>query len=247
MGASETVISVWVEEWKNHVLYRSHVDQGKNFKEHVAEVSESWGEVFSHGKYPVLNVSDIMRDLHQSSIDSFCVIEFSINRSQSVLSHSTRYARMPLCLEIVLDNVKDPTKIHLQWAKDYIDDEVAKRFLHSVFNICMCDTLEYNIKELEYLSQEELDRLRNFEDKAKTVQGPIIPIHAAFEEACTHHPEFSYSDINNIASSLACRLSEEIEQDTVQDRPIALFMEKNQYTVAAIFGVWKFGGYFLRL
>ena len=257
MGVSETVISVWVEEWKNHVLYRSRADQGKTFKEHIAEVSESWGEVFSHGKYPLLNVLDIMRDLHYSSITSICVIEFSINSCQSILSHRTRHARMPLFLEIEADDVKDPTKIHLQWAKDYIDDEVAKRFLDSFLNMCLCDNLEYDIKELEYLNHEELDWLRNFEGNAKTIQGPIIPIHGAFEEACAHHPEavamwyngdkFSYSDINNIASSLASRLSDEVGEDTVQDRPIALFMEKDQYAVAAIFGVWKFGGYFLPL
>ena len=186
MGVSETVISVWVEEWKNHVLNRSRVDQGKTFKEHIAEVSESWGEVVSHGKCPLLNVSDIMRDLHHSCIDSICEIEFSINNSQSVRSNRTRHVRMPLCLEIEAGNVKISAKIHLQWAKYHINDEVAKRFLDSFFNMCMCDTLEYNIKELDHLSREELVRLRNFEGKAKTIQDSVIPIHDAFEEACAN-------------------------------------------------------------
>ena len=128
---------------------------------------------------------------------------------------------MPRCLEIVLDKVKDRAKIHLQWAKDYIDDEVVKQFLDSFFNICLCNTLEYNIKEMECLSHDELAQLRNFEGNAKTIQGFIIPIHAAFEEECANHPKavalwynddkFSYSDINRIASSLAYCLSEKVE------------------------------------
>ena len=244
----------------NTVLFRVVFDSSKTLGQYIREVSQHWLQTLYHSQYPLDQVAKTVWKEHGKSVNSFCCVMFnyaSKKRSDNEIQVYSKDAKIPLSVDIIC-NDSITHEVLLEWAVDLIDDGVAERLGDGVVTTCChaLDEVDKKLNEFEALSQHEYHLLQSFNLNTKEFDHKeCLPIHRAFEESAALNPRalalvcggvsLSHGQLNEIASRIACGIYQKIGQSTLKSQPIVVVMEKNEYAIASILGIWKAGGHFL--
>ena len=244
----------------NTVLFRVVFDFNKTLGQYIKEVSQCWLQTLYHSQYPLDQVAKTVWKEHGKSVNSFCCVMFnyiSKKRPDNEIRVYSKHAKMPLTVDIIC-NDNTTHKVLLEWAVDLIDDGVAERLGDGVVTTCSyaLDEVDNKLDEFGALSQHEYQLLQSFNLNAEEFyHKESLPIHRAFEESAALNPHalalvcggvsLSYGQLNEIASRIACGIFKKIGQSILKSQPIVVVMEKNEYAIASILGIWKAGGHFL--
>ncbi|XP_028402765.1 uncharacterized protein LOC114525576 [Dendronephthya gigantea] len=244
----------------NTVLCRTSVDHALSFKEHTKTVAAQWLETLSHSNYPLDHVIQMLWKSHGKNSSSFCSVMFNYttqNLKANELNVLAKHAKMPLSLDVVKYQ-SSQTLIVAEWADQYIEDDIAERLISSVFQLC---TTAYKQDEkrlcnIQVLSNKERSLLKSVTTTSTVLKtDSLLPVHFSFEEFVETNPHatavvindrhLSYRELDEISSRISYALLDEVAQDELQTNPVVILAEKNEFSIAAILGVWKSGGHFL--
>ena len=80
-------------------------------------------------------------------------------------------------------------------------------------------------------------------------------MHKTFEEYVAVNPHalallcndnaITYGELNGLACRVANGISQIIGEQVLQSSPIVMVMNKDEFVIASILGIWKVGGHFL--
>ncbi|XP_038068708.1 bacitracin synthase 2-like [Patiria miniata] len=244
----------------NTVLFRKVLRTDITFTDYVKDVADSWMETYSHSQYPIEEVVKIVKEAHGMSMSSFCCMMLNSYTMQTskVMRIPAKHAKMPVDFDVIFKRDEKTIEIVVEWADELIEAGVAQRLAEGVTHT-FCEAYQQadNVTQsIQVLSTSELDLLESFShhlEKSQTI--PEQPVHLVFEDHAVKNPDLiavscrdvslTYKQLNVMASSIARGLLENTDQLTLQKRPVAIVMQKDEYTVASVLGIWKAGGHFL--
>ena len=173
------------------------------------------------------------------------------------LSVLAKHAKMPLSLDVVKYQ-SSQFVIVAEWADELVDDGIVERLLGSVAQLCETayKVDEKSLKEIQILSNEESSLLTSFTAISLTdLTTDTFPVHLQFEKFAQTTPHatavainerhLSYRDLDELSSQISNALLKKVGQDRLKSKPVVIVADKDELTIAAIFGVWKAGGHFL--
>ena len=245
----------------NTLLYRMKVNRNQTLEAHVKFVGEEWLKVQTHSQYPLDQITKTIWKDHGRSLQTLCCAMFNYTtqtRPTNSLRVGSKHAKMPLSIDILYDEEKETYKMMCEFSEGLIDSGIAERLFDSVVQLCSKGyELEGLLSDIEILSNEELQLLQSFTENEEYVDpvDPSIPIHSDFEKhalqdsrriavVCEGHST-TYGELYSMSCRIAYYLRVNIPAEELRQRPVIIVMEKTQYAVACMFGVWKAGGHFL--
>ena len=244
----------------NTVLSKTSVDFALTFKEHNQSVAAQWLETLSHSNYPLDQIIKMLWKSHGKNSSSFCSVMFNyvVHGSKAdELSVLARDAKMPLSLDVVKYQ-SSQTLIVAEWADELIDNGIAERLLGSVVQLCATayKVDEKSLNEIQVLSNQERNLLKSFAvTPTYFTTSTSLPVHLQFEEFAQTTPlatavvfnerHLTYRELDELSSKICNGLLKDVAQDRLKSKPVVIAAEKNELSIAAIFGVWKAGGHFL--
>ena len=243
----------------NTVLFRIPVDPELTFKEHCRVVVSLWLETLNHSKYPFDQVIRSLWKLHGKNSNTFCSVMFNFavqHRNEDEVSVPAKHAKMPFSVDVLKDD-SGRTTLVAEWADEFIDDGIADRIISSLFHVSttVYKKDEKSLCEVQILCEEERNLLKSFHTNLVDSTATLIPVHLSFEKFAKATPRatavsindrnLSYRQLNELSSKICNALLEKIPQGKLKTHPVLIMAKKDEFTIAAILGVWKTGGHFL--
>jgi len=244
----------------NPVLFTTSIDINALFLEYIQDISKNWSLTVNHSQYPIDRVAKMIQQRHAKSYNLFCCVAFnyclrSMPSSNEIPVHA-KHAKIPFGISIV-SNQDNITTISCEWAANIIDGGIAERIFDGIFNLCQKapGMLNQIISHIQVLSSIELDLVHSFSHIKSSFNSNGLSVVHKFEENMNKDPSacavacenktLSYEQLNTLATRIASGLIQHVDHVTLQNKPVVLLSEKDEYAIISILGIWKAGGHFL--
>ncbi|XP_053391681.1 plipastatin synthase subunit A-like [Mercenaria mercenaria] len=227
-------------------------------EEHVLNVARKWLTVFSHSRYPLNKVSEMIWRKNGKNLGCFCNVMFNyitFNVGKDELRIHAKHAKMQLSVDIAEDT--DGYEILSERSEELIEKGLSRRFAGSMIEVCNKFQILLGRKSLrfaEFLTEEEIKLQDDFTETEK-IDYTSESVYAIFVRNTKTTPaktalvyrgkNLTYSNIMNLSDNIAFQILNCIDSNALQSLPIILIMEKNEIAIATMFAVWKLGGFFL--
>lgn len=227
---------------------------------HIQCVAQKWIEQFQHSMYPVNRVSEMIWKKHGKTLESICRTEFNYTtlHDRIDLKIPAKHAKKHLTMILT----KSPSGINIvcEFASEVLDpmmiERMTKTFSEMMSKIDSMPVLSNTLNTVEFLVEEELNLQNLFSKQAKTGENDKTAIQLFLENVqerpkntaiVIKNRKVSYKELADMSENIARQVLNHADLNTLKNHPVVLFMEKDDYSIASLFAVWRLGGHFLPL
>ncbi len=241
----------------NMVIFTAKNDIAVAMGEHIKTISENWLTVQSYSQYPLDRVAKMLRNEHGISIDAFCSTRFNYSSKghlKDEISVLSRHVKMPLSIDIT-DDVES-INLSIEWTPELLNDSILERLASCLMEF-YCTAFNHSdkpIQSIDLLPASEKALIQSFESSGHILPPETVVI-THFEDHTKSYPDkvavicendtLTYAQLNNLASNLAHELLSKVGRIKLKDQAVIILMNKNEYAISSVLGVWKTGGHFL--
>lgn len=245
----------------NTLLFRMEVNPKETWREYITNTANAWFSAYKARQYPIDKLAQLIRKTHKRSISSFCslMLNFSNDRiGENEIKIFSKHAKMPLIIDIVVDKTNDHNEILFEWSEYLLDNSIMERLSDAVTAMCSKRVLlDETILDSKILPSSEVELIQSFSWNFSGQLGHTLDkkMHILFEvhanncgeniAVVTVNENVTFSQLNRISSRIAEGICQNVNTTNIKTKPIILFTKKDFFSIAAIFGIWKVGGYFL--